>query len=1053
MGSKDGRLPLNGDLLKQLRKQKGLSQERLAEQCAESRLYVSLSSIKRAESGNSILYRTAKELATFYSVEVEDLIQNSAPILQKKLSTIPEHTHQVLRLSIEVDNESLKSEVEKLNDRSNCYYIAEEGLLEFGWYSRSSDEFVFERIRRLCAMLQFTLKSHVRMFVESSPTNEQFTAQNTRVSQRAKQLLSQITWGDIVACPCFVSSNCARPRNVFLPEQPEFKDWRIVSMCQVQTDYFVGRQYELTQLSSTLSHLYDNHTGSTVCLTGMAGIGKTRLLHKFIEILEHKNCAPVRVQILNFGVVNSLIPTVNLIRSLFGFTPEDDGNYIRQSIAISPIASSHHLFIYWLMGLKLYESEQRLLDVMEHSARNRAITESINQLLSHRPAHLTQLVITVEDLHWANDLLLSIIQILSSLTNRFPLILILTFRSEHHLVNAPDWFQSATTIALKPLNMDESIQLANWMAPGNQEAIQRCVEKASGHPLFLRQSLLCSRLGSDVPESLEHLVVVQLYKLDANNLSAIKAASVFGQCFNLEQLQFVLDDEHYYPRTLLEHGLIKHSDQGFMFHHDLICSAVQSQLSDSERRLLNEHCAKWFEERDKKQFALHSKRAQCKDAFTILIKSAKEYIGSFQFEQALELIEEAIEIVPKSETAYALNLKGNCLYSMGKVKECIHFLELAVNQNTDSNASSQYFIDLANPYQVVDAIDKALSILQTAQNISEPTQQYAQLSEVHSMRGNILFPTGNIESCEQEHQKALHYSIKANSPKAKAKALSGLGDCEYLKGNMINAHNNFKESLKICEENQYLEIEASNRYMLATTLIYQLDTSQALAQSQQSATLAYLTGNRRAEIVSRLTAAWVLLDYNALDQAENEINMALAIAKEFNAVRFIACLMETKARLKWYQNDAIKAREYIEVGLNLVEENNLHAFIGPWLSATKAMVSTFWQESRNALEQGEKWLKQPCAGHNSLRFYQQSIRTAWNLKDRALLEKYRDQLCQCCEPSPWREFYIEQADVMLGVLTQERTKTELEAFNSKARELHMLQAQISLNEYDAIPSF
>lgn len=83
MGSKDGRLPLNGDLLKQLRKQKGLSQERLAEQCAESRLYVSLSSIKRAESGNSILYRTAKELATFYSVEVEDLIQNSAPILQK----------------------------------------------------------------------------------------------------------------------------------------------------------------------------------------------------------------------------------------------------------------------------------------------------------------------------------------------------------------------------------------------------------------------------------------------------------------------------------------------------------------------------------------------------------------------------------------------------------------------------------------------------------------------------------------------------------------------------------------------------------------------------------------------------------------------------------------------------------------------------------------------------------------------------------------------------------------------------------------------------------
>lgn len=1052
MSSKDGRLPLNGDLLKQLRKQKGLSQEKLAEQCAEERLYVSLSSIKRAESGSSILYRTAKELAKFYDVSVESLIQNSAPDLQKELATVPEYKRQVLRLAIEISDENLRERVEELNDKSYSYYHKDGNFLEFGWLTNSSDEFVFERMRRLCAMLQFTLKSQIRLFVEASesPTNQ---IDNQSIESATKTLLNQVTWGDIVACPCFVSSNCARPRNVFLPENPDYRDWRIVSMCQIQTDYFVGRQSELSQLNTMVADLYQHGKGTTVCLTGMAGIGKTRLLHKFIDMLDAQHRSPVRLQVLNFGVVNSLLPTVKLIRALFGFGENDDHADIRQRIALSPIASSHHLFIYWLVGLKLHESEQRLLDVMEHASRQRAIEESIIALLTHRPAESKELIVAIEDLHWANELLLTIVQIVAAQSHKFPVMLVLTFRSENHLLNAPDWFQTAQTIALSPLNMDESIQLANWMAPGNQDAIQRCVERASGHPLFLRQSLLCSRLGNTVPESMEHLVMVQLCKLDSNSLSAIKAASVFGQCFSLEQLQFVLNDDNYYPKTLLEVGLIKHSDQGFMFHHDLICSAVQKQLSESEKQLLNEHCAKWFEERDKKQFALHSKRAKCKDAFTILIKSAKEYLASFQFEQALELIEEAIEIVPKSETAYALNLKGNCLYSMGKVKECIHFLEQAANHNTDSTASSQYFIDLANPYQVVDAIDKALSILQTAQDISEPSKQYAQLSEVHSMRGNILFPTGNIEACELEHQKALEYSQKANCDKAKAKALSGLGDCEYLRGNMTNAYNNFRQSLSICEENQFLEIEASNRYMLASTLIYQLETSQALQQSQQSATLAYLTGNRRAEIVSRLTAAWILLDFNALEQADNEITMALSIAEEFNAVRFIACLMEAKARLKWYQNKPDEAKAFIDKGLRLVEENNLQAFIGPWLCGTKAMVSPFWQEAREALDTGEQWLAQPCAGHNHLRFYQQGIRTAWNLKDRTLLANYQQQLKSQCEPSPWRDLYLNQADVMLALLTNNSSEAQLDAFNQQVKQANILQAQISTDELNAMPVF
>lgn len=70
----DGRVTLSVQQLKALRQRQGLSQEAVAEQCVERRLCLSLASIKRAESGKPVLYRTARHFAAFYGIAVEALI-------------------------------------------------------------------------------------------------------------------------------------------------------------------------------------------------------------------------------------------------------------------------------------------------------------------------------------------------------------------------------------------------------------------------------------------------------------------------------------------------------------------------------------------------------------------------------------------------------------------------------------------------------------------------------------------------------------------------------------------------------------------------------------------------------------------------------------------------------------------------------------------------------------------------------------------------------------------------------------------------------------------
>lgn len=68
-----GRVHLNSELLRRLRMERCWSQATLAEICFERGIRVSLSSVKRAETGKKVLYRTALEFAKVYQVPVTRL--------------------------------------------------------------------------------------------------------------------------------------------------------------------------------------------------------------------------------------------------------------------------------------------------------------------------------------------------------------------------------------------------------------------------------------------------------------------------------------------------------------------------------------------------------------------------------------------------------------------------------------------------------------------------------------------------------------------------------------------------------------------------------------------------------------------------------------------------------------------------------------------------------------------------------------------------------------------------------------------------------------------
>lgn len=79
--TQDGRVLLDATLLKRLRKARGLSQEALADLCFQRQLCVSIASIKRAETGKIVLYRTARHLAQIFEATLEQLMAQAGAAL------------------------------------------------------------------------------------------------------------------------------------------------------------------------------------------------------------------------------------------------------------------------------------------------------------------------------------------------------------------------------------------------------------------------------------------------------------------------------------------------------------------------------------------------------------------------------------------------------------------------------------------------------------------------------------------------------------------------------------------------------------------------------------------------------------------------------------------------------------------------------------------------------------------------------------------------------------------------------------------------------------
>ncbi|MCZ6575191.1 MAG: tetratricopeptide repeat protein [Gammaproteobacteria bacterium] len=816
----------------------------------------------------------------------------------------------------------------------------------------------------------------------------------------------------------------------------------------------VGRRSERRQFTGIVEECLETGTGQAILVRGEAGIGKTRLAEEFASLAGRKGFATHKELVLDFGVGKGQDAIRSMVRSLLGLasvgSKAERTAVADQAVEEGWLEPDERVFLNDLLDLPQSTELRALYDAMDNATRNSGKQAVVAKLIESMSAKRAILV-TVEDIHWADPLTLGHLASIASAVANHPVILVMTSRAVGDPLDQA-WRASLrgsplVTIDLRPLRETEAMELASGLVEASTTFVQNCIERAEGNPFFLEQLLRNVEEGAltDVPGSIQSLVLARMDRLEPRDKQAIQAAAVIGQRFTLDALRHLLEDATYDCKVLAEHYLVRPEGAGYLFAHALIQEGVYSSLLQIQKREIHRGAAAWFAGKDPVLYAEHLDRADDPAAPRAYLEAAEVQASEFRYERARQMVERGLELATEQAEKYDLTcFRGDILRDLGLITDSIDAFANALEFAHDDVKRCRAWIGMAAGLRVVDRYDEAFEALDLAESAATNHGLTGELAQIHYHRGNLYFPLGDIDRCLEQHELALRYARHAGSAEGEARALGGLGDAYYMRGHMITAHDHFHRCIELCRANGFGRIELPNLPMRGLTRWYQHDLTTALDDCRTAAEAAAKVGRQRAEMVARTSIGNVLLEMADLAGAKEQSELALALARRLGARRFEATALHKLSLILAAEGSRSEATKLLQKALSISRETG-NTFIGPVILGALAVVTGDPAVRRQALDEGVDILRKGCVSHNYLLFYRYAMEAALDSGDWDGVERYAAALEDYTrpEPLPWSNFLIARGRALAAYgrgVRDEVTMQELQCLRDEAERVGLKAA-------------
>jgi len=339
---------------------------------------------------------------------------------------------------------------------------------------------------------------------------------------------------------------------------------------------FVGRERELRLLRDAWGRAMEERGCHLFTVVGEAGVGKSRLIAELLADVGQASrvlrgrCLPYGEGITFWPITEALTPLGEVVQPVLNRLRGGGG-----------VAAPEELFL--------------------------AVRRLLESLAAER-----MVILLVDDLQWAEPMLLDLLDHVADLSRVGPILLLCAARLEL-LDLRPAWGGgklNATTVLLGPLPEAASKLLLDELSVGLGPAMRARVLAASeGNPLFLEEMAALAREGGSVtiPATIDALLAERLERLASDEREVLQYAAVEGEVFHPralqplvgERLAAMLDST---LSTLVRKQLIRphpatlDTDDAYRFRHLLIREAAYDALPEHTRARLHERFASWLEQ-------------------------------------------------------------------------------------------------------------------------------------------------------------------------------------------------------------------------------------------------------------------------------------------------------------------------------------------------------------------------------------------------------------------------------------------------------------------------
>ncbi len=360
---------------------------------------------------------------------------------------------------------------------------------------------------------------------------------------------------------------------------------------------FVGRATQRELLSSIMG-LVAGGRGAVVSVSGEAGSGKTRLVNEALSRFPSRDVVIISGVCAPYGETNVWAPISTALLKLMGVDRDVPAERLRELVQERGL----ELYGFDRADARLQRFVEGALHLFGHASElDRVAPQQAREILMqvvvegvHRRSQYAPVVVWIDDLQWADPLLLELLgRLTRSLVDR-PVLLITAQRDDAEI----DWPPAhdhpiMIRMPLDPLSREESDELLRAVLGDRVEVglADQLFERSGGNPLFLTQLAEVARdqPGQEVlPGSLRALIAARLDTLPSGQRQLIDNASVLGATGPLSALErFGVEMGQPFDASdledLVEIGMLDVDDRWWRFRSDVVREVAYQTLTKSSR--------------------------------------------------------------------------------------------------------------------------------------------------------------------------------------------------------------------------------------------------------------------------------------------------------------------------------------------------------------------------------------------------------------------------------------------------------------------------------------